>query len=81
MGTLCLGYHNEGNAGRGLWVFIQAVALSAGLAVTGHLWAWYLIFPYVVVAGMLGGIYRNWPQLIGDAVTGCWFGAIVFIIR
>lgn len=82
MGTLCLGYSKDGNSGRGLWLFIQAGALSLGITLTGHIfYSWICFIPYVVLAGVLGGIYKNWPQTIGDLITGCYLGSILFLVR
>lgn len=80
IGTLCLGYFDPGNAGRALWLFLQAVNIGLGLVFTGHL-AWYWFLGYIVIAGILGGIYKNWKQIIGDIVTGSWLGAVIFFVR
>jgi len=80
MGTLCLGYFSGQNWGRGLWLFTQAVVISIGLTITGHM-AWYYFLGYTVIAGFLGGIYKNWQQNVGDFVTGCWLGTVVLFVR
>lgn len=80
IGTLSLGYSKDGNAGRGLWLFIQAVSLSLGCLLLGHFY-WFLFVPYIVGAGILGGIYKNWPQIVGDAITGTYLGAFIFFVR
>jgi hypothetical protein len=82
MGTMTLGYPNGKNSGRGLWLFIQAVALSLGLTIFHHiLWTWFVFIPYVVLAGVLGGIYKNWKQTVGDFVTGTYLGCILWFVR
>ena len=65
VGTLCLGYFSDKNWGRALWVFMQAVMIGLGLYLFGYISA-FLYFPYVVGAGILGGNYKNWNQIIGD---------------
>ena len=79
-GTLCLGYFSGQNWGRALWLFVQAIALSAGLLLTGHL-VWYLFFVYIIIAGVLGGIYKNWKQPIGDLITGIYLSLFIWGIR
>jgi hypothetical protein len=79
-GTLCIGYSGRGNAWRGFWLFLQAMALSLGLALLHHI-AWMLFIPYVVIAGLLGGIYRNWPQILGDAVNGFFLSTVIWIVH
>jgi len=78
MGTLCIGYSKDGNFGRALWIGLQCFVLGLGLFFTHHL-AWYFYAPYVIFGCVLGGMYRNWQQVLGDIVTGCWFGAIVLL--
>ena len=97
MGTFTLGYPSGQNWGRGLWLFIQAIALSLGLAVLGHLgiyWdflnvhvhlvgrlaCWITFSIFVVLAGLLGGIYKNWYAPLGDLVTGCYLGLLSFFV-
>jgi hypothetical protein len=80
MGTLCLGYHSYGNFGRALWIGLQCFALGLGLLLTGHL-HWYFYLPYIVGGCVLGGLYRNWQQIIGDICTGCYMGLIIFLIH
>lgn len=93
MGTFSLGYPKgglAGNSGRGLWLFIQAVALSLGLAITQHLglpadWlhvnSWFIFTPYIILAGVLGGVYKNWLQTVGDFITGTYLGLLLIFIR
>ena len=80
IGTLTLGYFSDKNWGRALWLFVQAVSISIGLLITGHS-LWYFVLPYVVLAGVLGGIYKNWNQIIGDSITGAYLALIVLIVR
>lgn len=80
IGTLCLGYSKDGNFGRALWIGLQCFVLGLGLWLTHHLY-WYFYLPYIVGGCVFGGLYRNWPQVIGDYVTGCWMGLIVFLVR
>lgn len=80
MGTLCLGYFSGDNWGRALWLFVQAVAISIGLLLFGHL-SFYLFVPYIIGAGILGGIYKNWFEPVGDFITGCYLGSIIFLIH
>jgi hypothetical protein len=80
MGTLCIGYPSGSNWGRGLWLFIQAIALSLGCVLLGHL-AWWIAVPYIVGAGFLGGIYKNWPQVVGDFLTGFYLSIFIFFIH
>lgn len=79
IGTLCLGYFSDKNWGRGLWLFLQAVMIGLGLTITGHIY-WFIYVPYVIGAGILGGIYKNWWQPLGDFITGCYLGLIVLFI-
>ena len=82
MGTMTLGYPSGDNWGRGLWLFIQAIALGIGLTVFHHImWSWFVFVPYVILAGALGGIYKNWKQTVGDFVTGTYLGTILFFVR
>ena len=80
IGTLSLGYGKAGNAGRGFWLFLQAFVIALGVTLTGHL-SWFIFVPYVVIAGVLGGIYKNWQQILGDLVTGTWLGIVVLFVR
>ncbi len=80
MGTLCLGYFSGHNWGRALWLFVQSVSLSLGLLLFGHLY-WYFFVPYIIGAGILGGLYKNWKQEIGDFITGCYLGIIILLIH
>lgn len=82
IGTLCLGYKNfgNGNLSRALWLFVQAVVIGLGLTITGHL-AWAVYIPYIVFAGVLGGIYKNWQQVWGDMIAGIYLGSIVYFIH
>ncbi len=80
MGTLCLGYSKYGNLGRALWIGLQCLTLGLGLVILHHLsLVWYL--PYVIGGCVLGGLYRNWQQILGDSVTGCWMGIFLFFIH
>ena len=82
IGTLCLAYKNfgTGNLSRALWLLVQALVISIGLTLTGHIF-WYVSIGYVVGAGVWGGLYRNWYQPLGDFVVGTWLGCIVFFIH
>lgn len=80
MGTLCLGYFSGKNWGRALWLFLQAVVIGLGLTITGHI-SWVYYIPYIIGAGILGGIYKNWNQIIGDFITGTYLGFVIFIVR
>ncbi len=80
MGTLCLGYFSGQNWGRALWLFTQAMVISLPLLVLSHL-QWYWFVPYVIGAGLLGGLYKNWKQVYGDFITGCWLGLIVLMVK
>lgn len=80
MGTLCLGYSKDGNLGRALWIGLQCVALGLGLCLCGHL-AWYFFAPYVILGCVLGGLYKNIQQIIGDMMTGCYMGLIIFLVH
>lgn len=80
MGTLCIGYSKDGNFGRALWIGLQCAVLGLGLMLTGHL-LWYFYAPYVILGCVFGGMYRNWQQILGDAVTGCWMGLVVLLVH
>lgn len=80
IGTLSIGYSKDSNFGRALWIGMQCFVLGLGLFLTHHL-AWYFYVPYVIFGCVLGGIYRNWFQIIGDTVTGCYLGLIIFMIH
>jgi len=80
IGTLCLGYFNGKNWGRALWLFVQAIALSTGLLIFHHL-MWWIFIPYIIGAGILGGMYKNWPQVIGDAITGVYLSLFIWGIH
>lgn len=80
IGTLCLGYFNGKNWGRALWLFLQAIIIGLGLTLTGHI-QWFIYIPYIIGAGILGGIYRNWWQPLGDFISGCWLGLIILFVR
>ncbi len=82
IGTLCLGYKNfgGGNFARAMWLFVQAIVIGCGLFITGHV-AWQAYIGYCLGAGILGGIYKNWQQIIGDSIAGCYLGSIVFFIH
>ncbi len=80
MGTLCLGYFSGENWGRALWLFTQAVVIGLGCSLLGHL-SWYFYIPYIIGAGLLGGLYKNWKQIYGDFITGSYLGIIIFLVR
>lgn len=80
MGTLSLGYSKDGNFGRALWIGLQCFVLGLGLVLVHHL-AWWLYAPYIIVGCVLGGLYRNWQQIIGDLLTGSYLGLIIFLVR
>lgn len=80
MGTLTLGYFSDKNWGRALWVFVQALALTAGVTILGHL-NWLIVIPYLIGAGVLGGVYKNWQQLIGDAAVGVYLSLFIWGIH
>lgn len=80
MVTLSLGYFGQGNFGRALWLVLQAFTMGFGCLITHHL-AWYVYLPYLAGAGLLGGLYRNWKQPVGDLVTGLWLGSMVFFVH
>lgn len=79
-GTLCIGYAGKPNWWRAAWVFIQAIALSSAVMFTHHL-AWYIYIPYIVGAGILGGIYKNWQQIAGDFVVGFYLSLFLWGIH
>jgi hypothetical protein len=79
MGTLSLGYFGGKNSGRGLWLFLQAIALSSGCFFLHHL-AWYAYVPYIIISGLLGGIYKNWMQIFGDLIAGIYLASFIFFI-
>jgi hypothetical protein len=77
MGTLSLGYANfgEGNFSRAVWLLVQAAIAGLFLVVIScffhaHLLVWWLYILYVLLAGVWGGIYKNWQQFFGDWITG-----------
>ena len=80
MGTLSLGYSKGGNFGRAVWLLIQALVIGLGLAVFHHL-NWFIYIAYVIGAGILGGFYSPWPQILGDSITGCYLAGILFLVR
>ena len=83
MGTLCLGYFfkKENNAwGRCLWFTLQALVIGTGCLLTGHI-VWYFYIGYIIGSVVLGYIYKDWQQIIGDIVTGCYLGSIIFLIK
>lgn len=80
MGTLCIGYSGWGNFGRALWLGLQAVMLGLGLFLLNHI-VWFFYVPYVIGACVLGGLYKNWQQLLGDFITGSWLGLVVFLVH
>lgn len=80
MGTLCIGYSGRGNAWRAFWIFLQAVVLSVFVMLLGHL-AWYFFAPYIVLGGVLGGLYRHWDQVIGDFVTGFYLSSFIWLVH
>ena len=74
-GTLTLPYRGDGNFGRGLWLFINAIAFGLFLTLYSiffhvPLLVWWMYLIYIVIAGIWGGIYRNWEQFLGDWITG-----------
>lgn len=82
IGTLCLGYPSGKNWGRALWLFLQAVLIGLGLTITHHLLGtWFTFSMYAVLAGVLGGLYKNWWQPLGDFVAGCYLGSIMFFVH
>lgn len=80
MGTLCLGYFGPKFWGRGLWLALQATVIGAGSLALGHL-TWFLYAPYIVGALLLAGFLYSIEQVIGDAIFGCWLGAVVFLVH
>lgn len=82
IGTLCLGYKNfgDGNFSRACWLFVQALVIGLGLTITGHLF-WGVYLGYIVGAGILGGLYKDWWQPLGDFLAGCYLGLIILFMR
>ena len=80
MGTLCLGYFSDKNWGRALWIFLQAFVIGIGLLMTEHL-IWYYFLAYVVIAGVVGGLYKNLKQIYGDFFIGTYLGCIILLVR
>jgi len=80
MGTLCLGYFGKGFLGRGAWLLLQALVIGLGLFLTHHI-GWYFYIPYVIGAGVLGGLLYNIEQVVGDFIFGSWLGLIVFLVH
>lgn len=64
---------------RGIWLSIQALALSIGLVIFHHL-AFGVSILYIILAGGLGSIYKDWKQTVGDFVTGAYLGTILFFV-
>lgn len=80
IGTLTLPYINSKNSGRALWLFIQAIAMGLGLTLF-HYISWFIFLGYIILAGILGGIYKNWKQVIGDFISGSYLGCLIFFIK
>lgn len=80
IGTLSIGYSKDGNFGRALWLGVQCAIMGIGLLLTHHI-EWYLYFIYIIFGCVLGGLYRNWNQIFGDIITGCYIGIIILLVR
>ena len=80
IGTLSIGYSKDGNFGRALWIGLQCFVLGLGLLLVQHL-QWYFYFPYIIGGCVFGGFYRNWPQILGDSITGCYMGIIILCVH
>jgi hypothetical protein len=80
MGTLCIGYSKDGNFGRALWIGLQCTVFGLGLAITNHFTIW-LYLPYIIGGCILGGLYRNWNQIIGDLATGFYISLFIFLVH
>lgn len=79
---LVLGYKNfgKGNFSRGCWSFVVASTAGIGCVLSGH-FPWYFYLPWIVGAGVLGGLLVNAQQIVGDTIEGCWLGLIIFLVR
>lgn len=80
IGTLSIGYSKDGNFGRALWIGLQCFVLGLGVVLFQHLSVWFYV-PYVIGGCVLGGLYRNWPQVIGDLVTGTYLASFIFLVH
>lgn len=82
IGTLILGYKRfgEGNLSRALWLLVQAAVIGLGMTITGHI-LWLIYVPYIIGAGVLGGLYKNWWQPLGDFIAGSYLSMIVLFVR
>jgi hypothetical protein len=80
IGTLSIGYSKDGNFGRALWIGLQCFVFGLGMVLVHHL-ALVLYIPYIILGCVLGGLYRNWNQIIGDMITGCYMGLIIFLVH
>lgn len=87
-GSLSLGYgekaplrHVFGDCwGRGIWGLLVAACLSTGLMIAGHLSVVNYI-GYLVLGFFLEPIFKNLPQMYGDAIIGAGFGLIAFLMH
>ena len=80
MGIETLGYFSNKNWGRALWLFLQALTIGIILVLLGHL-IWWNFLIYILGAGVLGGLYKNWEQWIGDFCAYAYLGSIIFMVR
>jgi hypothetical protein len=88
MATLTLKYFNGDNAGRAEWVWLQAVVGGLGLTIAWHTvgghhihyLVWWVYVGYIALAGVLGGLYKNWKQWKGDLAVGAYLCSIPWLI-
>lgn len=63
---------------RFVWMALVALGLALGLTVTHHIII-ALAAAYILIAGALGITLRNWNEILGDFIFGCWFGVIALL--
>lgn len=83
IGALVLGYKTYGSkdsVARALWLFVICVISGLGAFIFGHL-AWYVFFPYIVIAGFVGTLTRNINNFIGAPINGLWIALPIFFIH
>lgn len=83
IGPITLGYKDYGPSDgfdRGCWLFMIALCMSIGPALTGHL-SWFALVPYCVLCGIWGGVARRWWNIIIAPISGALLGSIIFFIK
>ncbi len=83
IGFLVLGYKDFGSSNgfdRGVWLFLISAAAGLGPALH-HNESWLAYVPLAILAGIWGGVTRNWLNLVIAPISGLLIVAHIWFIH